>query len=342
MPLRDPIQRVAPRSADLDDVVFWRERTVLDSVAVAVHRVLAAGARVGVVALAASVVAGEFALTLLAAVEEPVVGLYVLLSVVPAFGLAAFVWRSDATRRQPLGALVVTFLLGFAFAGFAAVLNSTFEPFFGSSFGGLVLFFFLVVGPVEETVKWAAVRLYAYRRSAFDAVVDGAVYGAAAGLGFATIENTLYISGKYLAVARLSGPALELSLQTAAVRTLAGPGHVIYSAFAGYYLGLAKFNARDRGPIAVKGLLVAVFIHAAYNSVVSVMPAVVDVELLPPASQVGLGVAFLGFILVYDGLFGYALYRKLAAYRDAYLRTGADAAEAREEMPPVGREDFDP
>ena len=51
----------------------------------------------------------------------------------------------------------------------------------------------LVVGPVEEFSKFAVVRLKAYRSLYFDEPMDGLVYAAAASLGFASLENVLYV-----------------------------------------------------------------------------------------------------------------------------------------------------
>jgi RsiW-degrading membrane proteinase PrsW (M82 family) len=161
-------------------------------------------------------------------------------------------------------------------------------------------------------VKLLAVRLYAYRSPAFDAVIDGAVYGAVAGLGFATIENAVYISGQTQGI----GDPLNLVATggaITAVRALAGPGHVIYSAFAGYYLGLARFNPDRAGPIVVKGLLIAALIHALYNTLSSVAP-----QLIAGYFGIPWFLGFLGFVLVYDGLFGLILLRKIERYRRAY------------------------
>jgi RsiW-degrading membrane proteinase PrsW (M82 family) len=327
---RDPVQRATgDDDRDLYDVATWEPRSRLDRVSAWLYGALGTGARAGVVALATLIVVAQFAAaTGLVLFDRPVVGVYVLLSVVPALAVAGYIWRADASPQEPLELLVATFALGFLFAGFAAVLNSVFSgAFFGvaeASTGWVAvvvpaLFYFLVVGPVEETVKWLAVRLYAFRDDRFDAVVDGAVYGAMAGLGFATIENAVYVLREVVSVTQTAGgrPAAEVAFQVAAVRTFAGPGHVIYSAFAGYYLGLAKFNPDDAGPIVVKGLVVASLIHATYNTAVT--------SLGPVAEFVGLaqGVVFLAFVVVYDGVFLYALYRKLTAYREAYVAAGA-------------------
>ncbi|MEF8843647.1 MAG: PrsW family glutamic-type intramembrane protease [Haloarculaceae archaeon] len=253
-------------SRDLYDVATWERRTPLDRAAVAIYRLLGLTFRATVVIVAFLVLLGIGGLS---ALTDPQVGTLTVLSVVPAFGLALYVYYSDTTSGEPLAALVATFLLGILTANFAAVVNTLLGPLFDPfGFLGMALVFFLAVGPVEETVKLLAVRLYAYDRPTFDCVIDGAVYGAMAGHGFATVENALFITrqvgdlGMGVGVVELVGGGIT------AVRALAGPDPVIYSAVAGYYLGLANFNPENRGPILFKGLLIAAFIHATYNTTV--------------------------------------------------------------------------
>ncbi|MFC7097832.1 PrsW family intramembrane metalloprotease [Halobaculum marinum] len=309
----DPIEEAADSSVDLYDVATWEERTSLDGLAVAIYRLLSGSARIAVIVTAFALLLAIGGLT---AVSTPGIGVLTVLSAVPAFALAAYVYRSDITTNEPLGLLVATFLLGVLTANFAAILNSVAQPYFQPvGFLGTVLFFFLIVGPVEETVKLLAVRLYAYGHDSFDSVLDGAVYGAMAGLGFAFIENALYISRGI----EQTG-SLDLGLGLIGIgggitftRALAGPGHVIYSAFAGYYLGLAKFNPESRGPIVVKGLLIAALIHAMYNSTVGIGSAVLT-------SIVGLPSLASSFVYIalFDGLFALVLLRKINRYRAAY------------------------
>ncbi|MFW5948343.1 MAG: PrsW family intramembrane metalloprotease, partial [Halolamina sp.] len=278
-----------------------------------------------VVLLAAFVFVAQIGGVVWLAGQNPTVGAVALLSALPAFLLVAFVWKQDAVEKEPLDTLAITFVLAVLFASFAATVNTVLQEYFDVvPIVGLGLFFFVVVGPVEETVKWLAVRLHAYRRPEFDAVIDGAVYGAVAGLGFATIENMLYVVQGFLR-AQESGStqAIGAALGTATSRALAGPGHVIYSGWAGYYLGLAKFNPENRGPIVVKGLLIAALLHGAYNSVVTYAP----MAALP-------WWGYVAFVVAFDGLFFYLLYRKLARYRDSYLAT-ADDQDDREVTSPT-------
>lgn len=313
----DPVEASSDGDGvDLYEVATWEERSRLDGFAVAVYRLGAATARGAVVLLGLILLFGIGAFS---AVTSPAVGVLTVLSAVPAVLLAGYVYLSDVTADEPPTLLFGTFLLSVVTATFAAVLNSLAQGVFaGLGAVGFVLFFYLFVGPVEETVKLLAVRLYAYRDDRFGAVLDGAVYGAMAGLGFAFIENALYIERGLMGTELGGGLAfVAAGTEITLTRALAGPGHVIYSAFAGYYLGLAKFNRDNWGPIVVKGLVIASLIHATYNSTVGIGAVVFAALGLPEL------VAAFAYILLYDALFGALLLRKIDHYRRTYERVAA-------------------
>ena len=323
---RDPVALVLGDVEDLYDVAEWDSRSVLDKLSVVIFTALHAMKRYGLLALALVLFVAQLAFAGLLVLREPRLGILSLASAIPALAIVGYVWYDDPTRREPIDTLAITFVLAVLFASFAAVVNSIFQIFFNLvPVVGTALFFFLVVGPIEETVKWLAIRTHAYNRESFDAVIDGAVYGAVAGLGFATIENVLYIAQGYQAAAEISGVTqLQRAVGTATSRALAGPGHVLYSAFAGYYLGLAKFNRENAGPIVVKGILIAALIHATYNTLVTYLPAI---PFLPWNLF-----TFLGFIVLFDGIVGYALYRKISRYTK-YYRRADDRANVEEQAP---------
>ncbi len=316
----DPIETASDGDRDLYDVATWDPRTLLDKVSVWIYWLLTRGAKVFVVALAFLIL---LSLGLLSTISDPAIGTLTVLSAIPALALTGYVWHSDVETSEPLPLLVATFLLSILTATFAAIINSVLRGAFPASTLGTLAFFFLIVGPVEESVKLLAVRLYAYTDRRFNAVIDGAVYGAVAGLGFATIENALYISQQVDAAELGLGFALIAAGEgITALRALAGPGHVIYSAFAGYYLGLAKFNPGERGPIVIKGILIAALIHATYNSTVGIGSGLIGV-----VTGLGSLTSFLVYVLLFDGLFGLILLRKIWRYRDTYREVHAEVDE---------------
>jgi len=321
---RDPVQQ-GLSGEDLYDVAEWDAKSGLDRVAVVLHGLLRASRKwvLILVALVLFVVQLGFAGLLL--IDRPQLGVLAALSAVPAVALVAYVWYGDPTRREPVESLAITFVLSVIFAAIAALVNTLLGGLFELiPVVGTVIFFFVVVGPIEETVKWLSIRVYAYETDEFDAVIDGAVYGAVAGLGFATIENTLYIAQGYMQAATMGDlTQFQRAVGTSLSRALVGPGHVLYSAFAGYYLGLAKFNPDNKGPIVVKGLVIAVLIHATYNTLVSIVP---------PLVPFGGFVSLLAFVVVFDGVVGYLLYRKLSRYRSYYRRASEGADDTGESV----------
>jgi RsiW-degrading membrane proteinase PrsW (M82 family) len=82
----------------------------------------------------------------------------------------------------------------------------------------------------EEFFKFLVITRYSARNPAFDEPMDGVVYGATASLGFATLENILYV--------------VRGGWMVAAARALtAVPCHACLGAILGYYVGQGRFNA---------------------------------------------------------------------------------------------------
>jgi RsiW-degrading membrane proteinase PrsW (M82 family) len=313
-PRRDPVQERFDGEVDLHEIATWEARTRLDRFAIRLTNALQSTKRWLLLIVAFALFGGQLVVAGALVLEAPILGYLAAISAVPALLLAGYIWYRDPTTREPLVTLAVTFLLGVVFAGIAGVVNGITEPFF-NIFGivGLSLFYFLVVGPIEETVKWLAVRVYAYRSDAFQTVIDGVVYGAMAGVGFAAIENLTYIL-IFGAQTTTNGLVVlqEDAFAIATQRAFVGPGHVVFSAWAGFYLGLAKFNRSKRGPIVVKGLIIAAFIHGLYNTLVTVLPLTL--------------VSFVFFLVVYHGFWFSLLFRKVRRYRELYRRRAAHRA----------------
>jgi len=162
--MKDPVEARADDD-DLYDIASWEPRTALDRLAIRTHRgVVRAGRRflVGLgVLILISILAFSGAGGLI--LDDPYILGLAALSVIPAGLLALYIYRADITTKEPPSLLVVTFILSVLFAGFAAVINTAFAFLQLFPLIGLILFFYLVVGPVEESVKLLAVWLYPYR-----------------------------------------------------------------------------------------------------------------------------------------------------------------------------------
>ncbi len=113
----------------------------------------------------------------------------------------------------------------------------------------------LIVGTIQEFLKYAVVRYTVFLSQEFDELIDGIVYGAAAGLGYATMVNLAYILEG-------GGVALGIGATRIAVTALA---HASFSGVNGYFLSRAKFE--DMGPWWLPG---GVLLSAILNGIVTV------------------------------------------------------------------------
>lgn len=192
--------------------------------------------------------------------------------------------RVDRFEPEPLRLLAWSFFWGASAATLiAVVLNSAGQAAVGSSFGSQVgeLYGNSISAPVvEEGAKGAALfSIFRRRRADFDGVLDGLVYAAMVGLGFAMTENVLY----YGKAAVEGGVPL---VATFFVRGVMAPfAHPVFTAMTGIGLGLASQSPRRATKVtaAVGGLLGAMILHSLWNT----------------SAGVGGGAAFVGvFFLV--------------------------------------------
>ncbi|MEA2573907.1 MAG: protease PrsW [Chloroflexia bacterium] len=212
-----------------------------------------------------------------------VIAIASLLALVPTLFYALLVWWLDRYEKEPLPLLVVAFLWG---AVPAVILAIALELGAGISLETMILdevprqfAEVSLVGPaVEESVKAIilVVLFYAYRRE-FDNVMDGIVYGAMVGLGFAMVENVLYLqSTAYDAGGGANlGAMFTLWLLRAG---LFGLNHSMFTAFTGAALGLARSLkvGWQKGFVPVLGLLAAITFHALHNGLTSYVGIVAE------------------------------------------------------------------
>jgi RsiW-degrading membrane proteinase PrsW (M82 family) len=181
--------------------------------------------------------------------------LLLLLAIAPAVFWLWYFYHRDRYEPEPLAWILMIYLLGIAVTIPVALVEGFFALFLAD------FFITVLIAPVfEEAGKYLVVRRTVYESAEFDEPVDGIVYAAAAGLGFATLENIIYVFS-----------ALETSvafaIQTGLVRALISvPGHVLFSAMWGYALGRARFLPASRRPaIILGGLVLAMASHALFN-----------------------------------------------------------------------------
>jgi RsiW-degrading membrane proteinase PrsW (M82 family) len=159
-----------------------------------------------------------------------------LLALVPAFIWMAFFYLQDRLEPEPKGYILGVFLLGAILASavgiplvdsFFRVSNWIYTDTVATILGSI-----LVVGFIQEFLKYAAVRYSVYLTAEFDEATDGVIYATAAGLGYATVLNLQFVIAN-------GGVALGSSVIRMVVVALA---QASFAGITGYFLGRARFE----------------------------------------------------------------------------------------------------
>lgn len=180
---------------------------------------------------------------------------------IPALVAMWLVDRLDAKRPEPARLRRLVTGLGMAAVIPAIILEllvqGTTESSIGSqlTYEGASFNSFVVAAAIEEACKIMVVYWVVWRRPEFDERMDGIVYACRAGLGFALVENVLYLLNE----ATLTGQLRVWILRA----LLAVPGHALWTGMIGYCAARRRFDGVGLG--LVGGYLLAVSFHGLYD-----------------------------------------------------------------------------
>ena len=206
-------------------------------------------------------------------------------AIIPSIILIILVLKQDKIESEPIGLLIKLFFFGALTTLPAGLLETWGEmgimAITRDKDMQTLLMFLICVPLVEEGLKYIALAT-TWKHEAFNFTFDGIVYAVIVSLGFATLENILYVVN-------------YMSLQVALVRgILSVPLHCTCGVFMGYFYGMARnHNAHGEHSRSVLerllALIVPLFIHGLYDFALSVDSNAI--------SLAGLGFTVIIFIL---------------------------------------------
>jgi RsiW-degrading membrane proteinase PrsW (M82 family) len=190
----------------------------------------------------------------------------VALALAPLAFFLWFVYTRDKLNPEPRGLVLRIFGLGLL-VSVPIWMARQFLPL-PPGFMGLA-----VVPMLAELAKFAVVRLGVYDHPEFDEPVDGIIFAAVAGLGFATLTLLGTTIWAYLGVMTLGVPGASGEVWRAVLRILAlqglliAPGQALWSSLWGFGLGMAKFQPLPRrNRLIFPSLGLAMLSHAMFNA----------------------------------------------------------------------------
>ena len=154
-----------------------------------------------------------------------------ILAAAPVLIIAIFIYIRDRYEKEPIGLLLKTLLAGSLTTIPVVFVNGWLagysEYFTGLSQAGYTAF--VMAACVEEFFKFLALYLLIWRNREFNEKFDGIVYAVYISLGFALVENIMYVT--------------NYGEEAGYMRALtAVPAHALFGVTMGYYFAFAKFG----------------------------------------------------------------------------------------------------
>ena len=191
------------------------------------------------------------------------VTLILFFAILPVILLLILVYNKDR-EKEPLSLLMQLFVLGMLSCGLVLLISYGYKfifPFMGKKIQNMnqlevFIYSFICVALTEEFCKWLMLYFRGYNNKEFDEIFDIIVYAVFVSLGFAFVENIVYVFSK-------------LTLRTAILRALSSvPGHACDAIFMGYYLCLAKqFHYKKEFKEEKKYILLSIIIPAILHGI---------------------------------------------------------------------------
>ncbi|WP_078432758.1 glutamic-type intramembrane protease PrsW [Metabacillus halosaccharovorans] len=173
--------------------------------------------------------------------------------IAPGLALLSYFYLKDQYESEPISLVLRSFIFGallvFPIMFIQYVLDV--EAVFSSQF----LYTFVAVGFLEEFFKWFILFFTIYQHIHFNEHYDGIVYGVSVSLGFATLENILYLFAN--GVEHAFGRAI-----------LPVSSHALFGVIMGYYLGKGKFTSKEnRFKWIILSCSIPILLHSIYDSI---------------------------------------------------------------------------
>lgn len=173
------------------------------------------------------------------------------ISLAPVVAIILYVYFKDKYDREPISTLIISFFLGVLSTVPTLIVGSLFRSSGGLDVYHYIRVAFLEVAGVEEGFKFLFFFIYCYRHKDFNEPFDGIVYALMVSMGFAGLENILYV--------------YDGGLHVALMRALtAVPAHATFAVAMGYFAGKAKFSKFPAFWLLI-GLAAAIIMHGFYD-----------------------------------------------------------------------------
>ncbi|MFM7683847.1 MAG: PrsW family glutamic-type intramembrane protease [Bacteroidota bacterium] len=184
-------------------------------------------------------------------------------SIAPALIIMYLIYKQDLDK-EPSQMLVKAFFGGFLAIAITLVIALPLGMFESAVPSGFLRSFykaFFCAGIPEEFAKWLIFYWLIKKAPHFDQYYDGILYAIFISMGFALVENILYVMPRGIGVAFIRA-------------VVSVPGHMLFVIPMGYYLSLSKFEqGKEAANYRMLSLVIPMLLHGTFDFILMYMGA---------------------------------------------------------------------
>ena len=183
-----------------------------------------------------------------------------IISIAPSIAFLMWIYFKDKYEKEPIKFLAKLFFIGVLISIPAIVIEDILLKInIKNEYISLAYIAFIVAASTEEILKAIVLITYTLKSRNYTEKLDGIVYSIFITLGFATVENIIYIFYEnYLNL-------FEIGLSRALISI---PAHIMFAINMGYYLSMYKFNSQSKYKNRIyllKTIVIPIILHGFFD-----------------------------------------------------------------------------
>lgn len=186
------------------------------------------------------------------------------LAIAPSAAFILWIYFKDRYEKEPIKSLVKFFFLGVVVSIVGIVIEGILMKInVWNGYSYYIYVSFIVAGLTEEGLKAIILIPYLLKEKNFNEKLDGIIYSIFLSLGFATVENIIYV------FCESSSQVLQIGITRGLISI---PGHIMFAITMGYYISKYKFSVEKlkKREYLIMSILIPILLHGVFDFILMI------------------------------------------------------------------------